>query len=55
MVLEDFLRLTQAERAEHVWHLITFLEGCEETGNLYDMGSFYAEIVYKAEIIYKHE
>ncbi|KAA5539129.1 hypothetical protein [Adhaeribacter rhizoryzae] len=46
MVLEDFLRLTQAERAEHVWHFGSFLNICEDIGNLYDMDGFYAEVVY---------
>lgn len=46
MLLEDFLKLSQGQRAEHVFHFGNFLECCQERGNLYDMGNFYAEVIY---------
>lgn len=49
MTLYDFTRLTQAERAEHVYHFGKFLASCEERGNLYEMGEFYAEVIYNGE------
>lgn len=49
MTLYDFNRLTQAERAEHVFHFGNFLASCQERGNLYDMGGFFAEIIYDGE------
>ncbi|PSR51936.1 hypothetical protein HUW51_00630 (plasmid) [Adhaeribacter swui] len=50
MILADFLRLTIAERAEHVFHFGNFLECCQDRGNLYDMGGFYAEVIYNHEL-----
>jgi len=46
MNLYDFNRLTEAERAEHVFHFGNFLANCPDRGNLYDMGKFYAEVLY---------
>lgn len=50
MELYDFLRLSQAERAEHVYHHGIFLASCQERGNLYNMGGFYAELVYNSDL-----
>ena len=46
MILKDFLSLTPDQRAEHVFHFGKYLDCCMERGNLYDMGKFYAEVVY---------
>lgn len=50
MILADFLNLTLDQRAEHVFHFGTFLECCEERGNLYSMSNFYVEVLYNADI-----
>jgi len=45
MTFYDFLRLSQPERADHVLDSGTFLGSCPDRA-LYDMGSFYAELLY---------
>ena len=50
MTLYDFNRLTQAEKAEHVFHFGNFLASCQERGNLYDMGGFFAEVIYNGDL-----
>lgn len=49
MTIYEFNSRTQAERAEHVFHLGNFLATCPERGNLYDMGDFFAEVIYNAD------
>lgn len=50
MTLYDFNRLSQAERAEHVYHFGNFIASCPERGNLYEMGGFYAELLYNDDL-----
>jgi hypothetical protein len=50
LTLYDFNRLTQAERAEHVFHFGTFLASCPERGNLYNIGDFFAEVLYDDDL-----
>ena len=47
--LYDFIRLGQGERAESVFREGEFLATCAERGNLYHMGTFYAEVLYDRE------
>lgn len=49
MILYDFIRLNQEERAELVFLKGNFISSNPERGNLYDMGSFYAEVVYDGD------
>ena len=49
MILYDFNRLNQQERAEYVINSGKFLASCPGRGNLYKIDDFFAEIVYDAE------
>ncbi|MBC3538948.1 hypothetical protein ACFSC6_10420 [Rufibacter sediminis] len=49
LTLYDFLRLGQEGRAEAVFREGEFLTSCAERGNLYHMGTFYAEVLYDGE------
>jgi len=49
MILYDFNRLNQQERAEYVIKKGEFLASCPGRGNLYKIGDFFAEIVYDAD------
>jgi hypothetical protein len=50
LTIYDFNRLSQAERAEHVFHFGTYLATCPERGNLYSMGDFFAEVIYNGDV-----
>ncbi|WP_181308314.1 hypothetical protein [Rufibacter sp. XAAS-G3-1] len=49
LTLYDFLRQGQGERAASVFREGEFLASCAERGNLYHMGTFYAEVLYDGE------
>jgi len=49
MTLYDFNRLNQADRATQVFNSGNYLATCPGRGNLYDMGGFYAEVLYNQE------
>jgi len=49
MILYDFNRLTQPERAEYVIENGEFLASCPGRGNLYKINDFFAEILYNCQ------
>lgn len=49
MTLYEFNRLDLAARASNVFYLGTFLASCPGRGNLYNMGDFFAEVLYNQE------
>ncbi|QNF31338.1 hypothetical protein HUW51_00860 (plasmid) [Adhaeribacter swui] len=48
MTFYDFLRLNHEERTEHILEFGIFLTSCPGRA-LYDLGKFYAELVYDSE------